>query len=164
MKKLAIVFIISIFIGTNLQAHCQVPCGIYNDAMRIIMLKENVKTIEKAMNQIKTLSAQLNGKALNTNQMVRWVNTKESHAGDIQEIVTAYFLTQRIKPKEKKAKEYKKYVDQTVVLQQILVSAMKCKQTVDPAHTAKTLELIDQFVQTYFDQHGLDHIKTLEKG
>jgi len=155
--------ILFFFVSTNLKAHCQVPCGIYDDAVRIVMLKENVRTVEKAMNQIISLSDQLDGNSLNTNQIVRWINTKESHASQIQDIVTVYFLTQRIKPKEKKAKDYQKYVNQTVGLQQILVSAMKCKQTVDLTHTAKTLELIDKFVQLYFDQHGIDHIKTLEK-
>jgi nickel superoxide dismutase len=31
---------------------------------------------------------------------VRWVTTKETHAQEIQDIVSAYFLTQRIKPAE----------------------------------------------------------------
>ena len=29
-------------------AHCQVPCGIYNDAVRIIQIREDFSTIQKA--------------------------------------------------------------------------------------------------------------------
>ena len=34
-------------------AHCQVPCGIYDDTLRIVQIKEDFKTIRKAMDQIK---------------------------------------------------------------------------------------------------------------
>ena len=37
-------------------AHCQIPCGIYNDALRIIQIREDFKTIRKAMGQITQLS------------------------------------------------------------------------------------------------------------
>ena len=46
---LSIVFIIQGY----LWAHCQVPCGIYDDALRIVQLREDFHTIQKAMNQIK---------------------------------------------------------------------------------------------------------------
>ena len=32
------------------------------------------------------------------NQLVRWVDNKEIHADELSEIVTYYFMTQRIKP------------------------------------------------------------------
>ena len=32
-------------------SHCEIPCGIYNDKMRIDMIKEHITTIEKSMNQ-----------------------------------------------------------------------------------------------------------------
>ena len=51
---LAVIVIINS--SNNLFGHCQVPCGIYDDAVRIVLLKEHVATIEKAMNQIEQLS------------------------------------------------------------------------------------------------------------
>ena len=71
-------------------AHCQVPCGIYDDALRIVQIKEDFKTIRKAMDQIKQLSIKTN--PLSSNQLNRWVMTKEQHAGNIQKIVAEYFL------------------------------------------------------------------------
>ena len=67
-------------------AHCQVPCGIYDDAVRIIQIREHVTTIEKAMNQIDQLTND-ESSAQNMNQLVRWVNTKEEHATFIQSII-----------------------------------------------------------------------------
>ena len=84
-----------LLIPTLAAAHCEVPCGIFDDAMRIEMLREHVTTIEKAMNQINTLSAE---DAPDYNQLVRWVTTKEEHADEFQHVVSQYFLHQRVKP------------------------------------------------------------------
>ena len=36
--------------------HCEVPCGIYGDSLRISLIREHSSTIEKAMNQINEIS------------------------------------------------------------------------------------------------------------
>ena len=36
----------------NAVAHCEIPCGIYTDEMRVQMIEEHCKTIEKSMSQI----------------------------------------------------------------------------------------------------------------
>jgi nickel superoxide dismutase len=46
------------------------------------------------MNQIIALN---NETPINYNQLVRWIMNKETHADEIQRIVTQYFMTQRIK-------------------------------------------------------------------
>ena len=139
-------------------AHCQVPCGIYNDAARIVQLQEDFATIQKAMNKIKNLS--LKKDATSMNQMTRWIMTKEDHASKIQKVVSEYFLTQRIKAKAE-GSEIDTYVKQTTTLHQILVSAMKCKQTVDAGHVDDGLHQIKTFIDLYFDTHGKEHIKQL---
>ncbi|MCL5037474.1 MAG: superoxide dismutase, Ni [Chloroflexi bacterium] len=78
-------------------AHCQIPCGIYDDHMRFAMMREEIKTIEKSMNEINTLSME---KDKNFNQIVRWVMNKDEHADALSNIVTYYFMTQRITPVE----------------------------------------------------------------
>ena len=132
-------------------AHCQVPCGIYGDQTRIDLLREHVTTIEKSMTQITEL-----GKAspTNYNQVVRWVNNKESHADELSEIVTYYFMTQRIKPApEGDAAAAKKYQHELSLLHHMLVYAMKSKQTTDTANTAKLGELIDAFEKSYMGKN-----------
>ena len=143
--------------------HCQVPCGIYDDAARIVLLKEHVTTIEKAMNQIELLS-ESDSNAQNMNQLIRWVNTKEEHATLIQSTIADYFLAQRIKPKKKNEDGRQLYIDQTLVLQQIIVVAMKCKQNIDQSKPKKVKQLLDQFINLYFDDHGKEHLRDLEKG
>ena len=144
----------------SLLAHCQVPCGIYNDAARIIQIQEDFSTIQKAMTKIKELSQQQD--ATSMNQLTRWIITKEDHASKIQKVVSEYFLTQRIKTKTESS-EFDTYVKQTTTLHQILVSAMKCKQTVDLGHVDEGLNQIKTFINLYFDTHGKDHIKQMSE-
>ena len=156
-QKLIILFLL---LQGALLAHCQVPCGIYNDAARIVQIQEDFSTIQKAMNKIRELSEQQD--ATSMNQMTRWILTKEEHASKIQKVVSDYFLTQRIKVKTE-GSEYDLYVKQTISLHQILVSAMKCKQTVDSKNVDYGLDLIESFIDLYFDAHGKDHIKQLNE-
>ena len=95
-------------------AHCEIPCGIYGDDTRIAILKEHITTVEKSMQQIAELSAAGNK---NYNQIVRWVDNKEVHCNEIQEIVTQYFMTQRVKPLPPgAAAAQEKYVKQLTIL------------------------------------------------
>ena len=122
-------------------AHCELPCGIYNDQMRIEMIDEDIATIEKAMKQIIELGSQ---KEINYNQLVRWVTNKEYHADKIQEVVYQYFMTQRIKP------DTEKYQEKLVLLHKMLVAAMKCKQTTDLSHVETLRSLLKSFETLYF--------------
>ena len=58
-------------------AHCQIPCGIYNDEVRFTLMQEHVTTIEKSMKLIVELSEDPKE---NANQLVRWTVNKEEHA------------------------------------------------------------------------------------
>ncbi|MFO7607225.1 MAG: superoxide dismutase [Ni] [Desulfurivibrionaceae bacterium] len=125
-----------ILAAASVRAHCEIPCGIYDDEMRLDMISEHVTTIEKSMNQILELQKE---KELNYNQLVRWIDNKEHHANEIQHIVSQYFLTQRLNFDDK---EYAKKVSS---LQKILVYAMKCKQTVDLENLKKLREACREF-------------------
>ena len=160
---IAISIIITVFGLNNIHAHCQVPCGIYDDAVRIIQIREHVTTIEKAMNKIEQLTSD-ESSAQNFNQLVRWINTKEEHATFIQSIIADYFLAQRIKPKKNNEPGRQQYVDQTLLLQQIIVAAMKSKQTMDKSEPGLVSILLNQFVELYFDEHGKNHLNTIQKG
>lgn len=130
-------------------AHCEIPCGIYTDSMRIDMIEEDCKTIEKSMAEITALSAD---PAANANQLIRWVTNKEEHANKIQHIVTQYFMTQRIKPEDAD------YDRKLACLHQMLIEAMKTKQTTDPAHVAKIRELSATFSALYFTAADRAHV------
>ncbi len=129
-------------------AHCQVPCGIYGDELRVQMLEEDVATIEKAMGQIVALGKE---SPTNFNQIVRWITTKDEHAQKIQDEIAAYFLAQRIKaPAAVEGDAWDGYVRQLVLLHTMTVEAMKCKQTTDLAHVERLRVLIREFRNAYF--------------
>ena len=77
------------------RAHCQVPCGIFDDPVRVTQLKEDAATVRKAMVQINELSGA--GTALSLNQATRWIMAKEDHAKAIISTVAEYMLCQRVK-------------------------------------------------------------------
>jgi len=153
MKKY-ILLIIVLLNENTIFAHCQIPCGIYDDAVRIIQIKEDFKTIKKAMGMITKLSEEPD--PLSKNQLNRWVMAKEQHASNIQKTVSEYFLTQRIK-----LDKSKKHIDLITTLHGILVVSMKCKQTIDNSNVDDGIELTDQFINHYFDSHGLDHLRKI---
>jgi nickel superoxide dismutase len=129
-------------------SHCQVPCGIYDDELRIKVIGEDITTVEKCMTMIVELSAE--GEP-DMNQIVRWVNTKEYHADDIMDIVAEYFMAQRIKAVDADEGEaYGEYVTRLTLLHKIMFCAMKAKQSTDPAHVATLRSLLREFEVAYF--------------
>ena len=151
MKRLTFLTLALVTLALNAApalSHCEIPCGIYGDKMRLDTIAEHITTIEKSMKQIVELSG---AGTVNYNQLVRWVDNKEAHATEIQHIVTQYFLTQRIKS----GKEH--YADHLKMLHQMLVFAMKCKQTTDLGNTAKLSEITSAFRASYLGPEGEAH-------
>lgn len=133
------------------KAHCEIPCGIYDDSLRIALIKEHIGTIEKSMNMIIKLSSE---KELNHNQLVRWIINKDEHAVKIQDIVSQYFLHQRIHVTEPEDEHYNKYVNELILLHKITVYAMKAKQTTDLSYIQKMMEAVTEFEKSYFGEHS----------
>ena len=142
MKKIIALTLLTSILALNAQAHCQIPCGIYDDAARFTSMREHVTTIEKSMNEITKLSTAAEH---SPNTIVRWVNNKEEHADKLTEIVTYYFLTQRIKATE----PAEKYNAELKLLHGIMVQAMKAKQTTDLDHVQTLRKLITEFENVY---------------
>ncbi len=115
-----------------LGGHCQVPCGIFDDPKTVAEVKEACATIRKAMVQINELAKA--GSAQAFNQMTRWVMTKEEHCKNIITTISEYCLCQRVKsPSAAKSpfKTQKDYIDALLAHHNVMVAAMKAKQTVD---------------------------------
>jgi nickel superoxide dismutase len=134
-------FSIVFFVSSYAWAHCEIPCGIYDDQMRIDMIAEHITTIEKSMKQIVELG---NQKSVDYNQITRWVMNKDRHANKIQHIVSQYFMTQRI------SLDADKYNEKLTLLHKMLVFSMKCKQTTDLSHVATLRSLLQEFQGLYF--------------
>ena len=154
-KFFSSLLLIAFLLPVLVSAHCEIPCGIYNDKMRIDMLREHVTTIEKAINQINELQK---AETINYNQLVRWINNKDEHADEFAHIVTQYFMTQRIKLVDGSDKAaFEKYQKNLALLHEMLVYSMKTKQNLDLANCAKLKELIDAFYESYFSEADKQH-------
>ena len=129
------------------EAHCQVPCGIYDDAARIARLKEDTATIAKAIDNINKLAGAHQAQAFN--QAVRWVNTKEEHASHIISVVSEYFLTQKVKPVAPGADGYDAYLKRLADHHAVMSAAMKTKQNTDKASADSLSHAIDALAAHY---------------
>ena len=78
MKNMIKLFILPLLFMSVVSAHCQIPCGIYDDVLRVVSMEEDIATIQKSINNIQELADSKNT-AQNQNQLIRWVNNKESH-------------------------------------------------------------------------------------
>ncbi len=146
--KTALFILLAAWGASYLGAHCQVPCGIYDDEARFKLLFEHITTIEKAMKEIGALSAQA---PVNYNQVVRWVMNKEKHAEEFSEILSYYFLAQRLVPRAAEAGEARSiYLEQLELAHRLIVTAMKAKQTVELAHVQTLRDLLTRLQDSYF--------------
>ena len=144
MKRLIIatVLVAATMVPTSyIGAHCEVPCGIYDDGARFAEMLEDQSTIAKAMAQIGDLADNPNPQSIN--QMARWVSTKEAHATNTQHIIAQYFMTQRIKA------DGDDYVAKLTKAHAVMVAAMKCKQTVDSSNAEALKNAITAFQKAY---------------
>jgi nickel superoxide dismutase len=133
-----------VLMSSQLQAHCQVPCGIYDDSARVKAMLEDSKTISKAIMKIAELSAQ--DDAQSVNQSVRWVINKEKHAQNIIDTISDYFLTQRVKSTQED------YAERLIKHHTVIVNAMRSKQNVD-VNDAEALTDSIASLATYYPQH-----------
>lgn len=152
LKNSIFLIILAVLFNTQtVNAHCEIPCGIFADSVRITLIHEHITTIEKAMNNINKLSA---SEIVDYNQLVRWVTNKEEHAEKIQEIVSQYFLHQRIKlVDENEVEKHAKYLAQLASLHKISVLAMKTKQSTKVELIKKTKASVNEFAGLYFHKH-----------
>ncbi len=137
-KYMTIMVLFALIGVSSVKAHCQIPCGIYDDAAEVALMKEHVTTIAKSMTQIEA--------GQSANQTTRWVMNKENHADELIEITANYFLAQRIKP------DMDHYEENLKTLHGIIIYSMKAKQTTDVANVEKLTELIHSLEHTYFGE------------
>lgn len=126
------------------RAHCQVPCGIYDDNARVVLMLEDTATIAKAAKLIGELAGKTD--AQSQNQLVRWVTNKEKHAQNIISTISDYFLTQRVKASQSD------YVDRLKKHHAVIVAAMKAKQSADPEAAVKLESAVKELLP-YYPEH-----------
>ena len=144
---LLICFVLATFIlglPQLLQAHCQIPCGIYDDFARVQSMREDAATIEKSIRLIMELAGKSD--AQSQNQLVRWVMNKEVHAQKIITSISDYFLTQRVKP------DQQDYAERLKRHHFVILAAMKAKQNADIT-VVKSLKESIETLSYYYPEH-----------
>ena len=130
------------------RAHCQIPCGIYDDFARIQAMLEDVATVEKSARELAELAGKTD--AQSQNQLVRWVMNKEKYAEKIIWMISDYFLTQRIKP------DQKNYEEKLKKHHAVMLAAMKAKQNAD-VKFAMALKTSIEALAPYYPRHEPEH-------
>ena len=147
MKVLVFVAVSALLFSRPGHAHCQIPCGIYDDHARVQSMLEDTATLEKSIKSIIDLSGKPD--AQSQNQLVRWVMNKERHAQNVIATISDYFLTQRVKPAQEDYKE------RLVKHHAVIVAAMNVKQNADMSHARALREKIEA-LQPYYPEHEHD--------
>ena len=136
--------IMSFLLVQPASAHCQIPCGIYDDNARVKSMLEDVETIRKSVTLISDLSGMTDPQS--QNQLVRWVMNKESHAQNIIDSISDYFLTQRVKASQED------YADRLQKHHAVIVAAMRAKQNADMA-VVEELQAAVEAVAPFYPPH-----------
>lgn len=144
MAVIAVLLTIGFVAPQAAHAHCQVPCGIYDDHMRVRSMLEDAATVEKAVKMMNELEGKTDVQS--QNQMVRWVMNKESHSQKIIETISDYFLTQRVKTSQKD------YEERLKNHHAVILAAMKAKQNTD-MKSAKALKKAIITLEAYYPEH-----------
>ena len=134
----------SLFMSQQVLAHCQIPCGIYDDHARVQSMLEDAATVEKSAKLIAKLAGKSD--AQSQNQLIRWVMNKEKHATNIIDTISDYFLTQRVKSSQKD------YAERLVKHHTVIVAAMKAKQNADIKY-ARELQKSIEALAPYYPEH-----------
>lgn len=116
-------------VSPALNAHCQMPCGIYHDDMVFDQIDQYVETMYKGitvMNDSKFASVK------DKNEFVRWVIEKENASNEAAHLILTYFLQQKIKPGEEDT------VKRITSAHKLLFLIVQIKQTTD-------VEIVEDF-------------------
>ena len=144
MRSLLILAVSAMAFPQGTYAHCQIPCGIYDDHARVQAMLEDGATIEKSLKLIAELSGKTD--AQSQNQVVRWVMNKEKHAQNVISTISDYFLTQRVSAKQED------YTERLVKHHAVIVAAMKVKQNADMSYASTLKENIEALLP-YYPEH-----------
>ncbi|MCF6237362.1 MAG: superoxide dismutase, Ni [Candidatus Marinimicrobia bacterium] len=139
-----LLILMGMFLPQTVQAHCQIPCGIYDDHARLQSMLENATTVEKSARLIGELAGKTDAQA--QNQLIRWVMNKEDHAQQVISTISDYFLTQRVKPSQKD------YTERLEKHHAVILAAMQAKQNATVKY-AKQLKQAIEALSEYYPEH-----------
>lgn len=148
LLKISCLTALFVCLASYARAHCQVPCGIYDDPARVTSMLEDAATVQKAVTSLASLAGKTDAQSIN--QSARWVQNKELHAQRIIETISNYFLTQRVKPGQDD------YSTRLARHHAVILAAMKAKQNAS-ADAAQVLRESIQALRAYYPIPAHEH-------
>lgn len=127
---------LSLLTAPLLHSHCQMPCGIYHDDMVYDQIDQYVETMVKG---VTVLSENQYQTAQDKNTFTRWVVQKENMSNETAQLLTSYFLQQKIKPDEDDT------VKRVVAVHKLLCYIVTIKQTCDMKYVQAFSDEWDKF-------------------
>lgn len=106
----------------GLFGHCQMPCGIYHDDNVYGQIDQYIETMYKAVSEINANKFET---VKEKSQFVRWVYQKEKQSSEAADLITTYFLQQKIKPGEDDTSV------KSIAAQKLLFLMVQIKQSTD---------------------------------
>lgn len=148
MKKSFLISSILAFICQtgSLSAHCQMPCGIYHDEMVFNQIDQYIETMYKGITELKHNKF---SNLAERNNFIRWITLKESSSDEIADLITQYFLQQKIKPGEPDT------VKRLVSAHKLLFELTAIKQNVE-------LKMIEDFADEWENFKQMFHVLNYE--
>ncbi len=147
-RFLTIAVLCASFGVSNLWAHCQVPCGIFDDYLKLQSLIQDADTVIKAANEMQKLAGKSDAQSMQ--QFIRWTNNKESHAEHVIHSISDYYLAQRVKT------NMEDYNERLLKHHAVMIAAMKAKQSANP-ETGAALKAALIELAPYYPHPKVDH-------
>lgn len=127
------------------QAHCDIPCGIYDP----ITAQIAALTVVRMLDLMADLDASTTDKLAYHNSMSRYITVKEEHAEKAKHEIRVIFGDYI------KAPQIEKYPELPTLVHKIMMAGSKVRQSTDRAAAVEFVELINKFAQIFWETKGL---------
>ncbi|MDP2974984.1 MAG: superoxide dismutase, Ni [Anaerolineales bacterium] len=127
------------------QAHCDIPCGIYDP----ITAQIAALTVVRMMDLMADLEAKVEKHLAYQNSMARYIAVKEEHAEKAKHEVRVIW-GDYIKPEH-----LEKHPELTDLVFKIMKLGSKARQTTDREAGVQFVEAINQFTEIFWDTKGI---------
>lgn len=127
------------------QAHCDIPCGIYDP----IVAQIDALTVVRMLDLMADLDAATGDKLAYHNSMSRYIAVKEQHAERAKHEIRVIFGDYI------KAPQVEKYPELPTLVHKIMMAGSKVRQTTDRAAAVEFVELINKFAQIFWETKGI---------
>jgi len=127
------------------QAHCDIPCGIYDP----IVAQINALTVVRMLDLMADLDATTGDKLAYHNSMSRYIAVKEDHAEKAKHEIRVIFGDYI------KAPHVEKYPELPTLVHKIMMAGSKVRQSTDRAAAVEFVDLINKFAQIFWETKGI---------